>query len=93
VRRIIAQEVIGEDVRAMVADFTASAVLVGADGQIDRAAQRLGLIAAAGELATAMGLVPWQQGEARAAGAWALEQWIERRGGTEPAGSGRPSNK
>ena len=50
-----------------------------------RAAQRLGLIAAAGELATAFGLTGWREGEARAAAAWALKQWIEGRGGTEPA--------
>ena len=55
VRRLIAKEVTGEDVRAMVADFTASNVPARSDGQIDRAAQRLGLIAAAGELATELG--------------------------------------
>ena len=44
-----------------------------------------GLIAAAGELATAFGFTPWREGEAREAAAWALEQWIEGRGGTEPA--------
>ncbi len=87
VRRLIAEDVTGADVRAACADFTASTVPAGSDGQIDWAAQRLGLIAAAGELATAMGLVPWQKGEARAAAAWALGQWIGGRGGTEPAES------
>jgi putative DNA primase/helicase len=85
VRRIIAEEVTGEEVRAMVADFTASNVPARSDGQIDRAAQRLGLIAAAGELATALGVTPWEPGEARDAAALALTQWIEGRGGTEPA--------
>jgi hypothetical protein len=85
VRRLIAKEVTGEDVRAKVADFTASTVPARSDGQIDRAAQRLGLIAAAGELATALELVPWHLGEAREAAAWALTQWIEGRGGPEPA--------
>jgi putative DNA primase/helicase len=85
VRRLIANEVTGEDVLAMVADFTASNVPACSEGQIDRAAHRLGLIAAAGELATALELVPWQKGEARDAGAWALGQWIGGRGGTEPA--------
>ena len=87
VRRMIAEgaDEIGETVRAMVADFIESAAPGGSDGQIDRAAQRLGLIAAAGELATALELVPWQLGEAREAAAWALAQWIEGRGGTEPA--------
>jgi hypothetical protein len=31
----------------------------GSDGQIDRTAQRLGLIAAAGELVMALEIVPW----------------------------------
>ena len=53
--------------------------------KVDRAAQRLGLIAAAGELAAALELVPWQIGEAREAAAGMLAQWIDRRGGTEPA--------
>jgi putative DNA primase/helicase len=85
VRRIISEDVTGEDVRGMVADFMAMTVPARSDGQIDRAAQRLGLIATAGELATAMGLVPWQPREAWNAAAWALAQWIDGRGGTEPA--------
>jgi hypothetical protein len=55
-----------------------------------RVAQRLGLIAAAGELATALELVPWQLGEAREAAAWALTQWIEGRGGMAMAMGGVP---
>jgi uncharacterized protein (DUF927 family) len=85
IRRIISKDVTGEDVRGMVADFMAANLPARSDGQIDRAAQRLGLIAAAGELATAMGLVPWQPREAWNAAAWALAQWIAGRGGTEPA--------
>jgi len=60
-------------------------VPAGADGQVDGAGQRLGLIAAAGELAVSLGLTPWREGEATAAAAWALEQWIGERGGTEDA--------
>jgi putative DNA primase/helicase len=74
-----------ETVRAMVSDFVLANTLRGADGQINRAAQLLGVIAAAGELATAMGLTPWREGHARDAAAWALARWIEARGGTEPA--------
>jgi putative DNA primase/helicase len=85
VRRLISNGIDGDTVRAMISKFVASAVPAMADGQIDRAAARLGLIAAAGELATAMGLTPWSEGEARTAAAWALKQWIDGRGGTEPA--------
>src|SRR5271157_882530 len=74
-----------EVVRGMVAAFVERAVPAGSDGQIHRAAQRLGLIAAAGELATVLELVPWQGGESRAAAAWALAQWVDGRGRTEPA--------
>jgi uncharacterized protein (DUF927 family) len=85
VRRLIDEQVTGENVRALIAEFVAAHVPAGADGQIDRAAQRLGLIAAAGELATLLGVTPWNEGEASAAAAWALEQWIGQRGGTAPA--------
>jgi uncharacterized protein (DUF927 family) len=85
VRRLISDDVSGEEVRAMVKDFVAAEVPAGADGQIHRAAQRLGIIEAAGELATAFGLTDWRAGEARNAAAWALARRIEGRGGTEPA--------
>jgi putative DNA primase/helicase len=91
VRRLIADDVRGDDVRAMVNDFVAAEVPAGADGQVDRAAQRLGIIAAAGEFATAQGLTGWREGEAREAAACALRRWIEGRGGTEPAEVPQPS--
>lgn len=85
VRALIAENVTGDDVRALVADFIAAHVPAGADGQVDRAAQRFGLIAAAGELATTFGITPWREGEATNAAADALARWIEGRGGTAPA--------
>ena len=85
VRRLIDERVMGDDLRAFIASFLRAHVPAGADGQIDRAAHRLGLIAAAGELATDFGLTDWRAGEATEAAAWALAQWIEERGGTEPA--------
>ena len=84
VRRLIPRGVTGDDVRSMVDEFVAAQVRSGADGQVIRAAQRLGLIASAGELATNFGLTGWEPGEARAAATWALAQWIKGRGGTEP---------
>ena len=84
VRRLLADDVGGDDVRAMVNDFIATEVPAGADGQVDRAAQRLWIIAVAGELATEFGLTGWREGEARNAARWALRRWIEARGGTEP---------
>jgi putative DNA primase/helicase len=83
VRRLIAEGVTGEDLHGMVSTFAARVVPAGADGQVDRAAQRFGLVMAAGELAIDWGLTPWHQGAAREAAAWALRRWIELRGGIE----------
>lgn len=57
----------------------------GADGQVQRAAGRFALIAAAGELAAAMGVLPWPDGEASRAAAACFTAWIEARGGKGPA--------
>ena len=85
VRRLITDGVTGDDVRGLIHQFVAATVPEVADGQVERAAHRFGLISAAGELAIEFGIVPWRAGAARDAAAWALERWIELRGGTEPA--------
>lgn len=53
----------------------------GADGQVKRAGRRLGLIAAAGELATAAGCTGWEPGEAERAAGILFQDWIAERGG------------
>jgi putative DNA primase/helicase len=85
VRKLINEQVTGDDICGQVGEFVSAYLPAGADGQVDRAAQRLGLIATAGELAALLGVTPWREGEVTAAAAWALEQWISQRGGTEPA--------
>ena len=85
VRRLIADGVTGDDVRALLSDFVRATVPRIADGQVERAAQRFGLIAVAGELAARFEIVPWRANAARNAAAWALDRWVEYRGGTEPA--------
>ena len=85
VRRIIGEDVTGDDVRAMVANFVTTKCPARADAQVERVAHRLGLIAAAGELATAFGMTGWRQGEAHEAAAWTFKAWLANRGGTEPA--------
>ena len=75
-----------DSINTAIETFCANAVKFGADGQIRRAARRLALIAAAGELAHDLGIVPhWQKGEAIKAAEFALEQWIAGRGGNEAA--------
>lgn len=66
----------------MVGAFQAAQVRSDADSQVRRAAARLGLIGAAGELAREWGIVPWAEGEAMEAAARALADWIVTRGGT-----------
>jgi putative DNA primase/helicase len=85
VRRLISDDVTGANIRGLMLEFVAATIPTGADGQVERAAQRFGLIFAAGELAANFGIVPWPAGAARNAAAWALERWIELRGGTESA--------
>ena len=89
VRRIIRGNINGDDVRAMIAHFVKAEVRPGADGQIERVAQRLGLIAAAGELAIGLEVAPWPAGEARKAAVWAFRAWLANRGGSEPAEVGQ----
>lgn len=65
--------------------FCEAYVPVGADGQVERVAQRFALIAAGGELATRAKILPWQPGEAVAASGRCFEDWVAQRGGCEPA--------
>jgi putative DNA primase/helicase len=84
VRKTIADGITADDVRAMVDKFVRTECPARADGQVERAAQRLGLIMAAGELATALGVTPWAVGDACVAAAWAFKAWLGGRGGSEP---------
>jgi uncharacterized protein (DUF927 family) len=85
VRRIMAENIDGKFIREIMRSFILKHLPLGADGQIDRAAHRLALIAAAGELSINLKLVPWVTGSSITAAAWALHRWIENRGGVEPA--------
>ncbi|MGU0835133.1 DUF927 domain-containing protein [Pseudomonas aeruginosa] len=61
--------------------FTAEALPAGASGQAHRAATRFGLAAAAGELATALGVTGWPDGTATTAARVCLSAWLAERGG------------
>ncbi len=54
-------------------------------GQVLRAANRLGLVAVAGELAIQLGLLPWPTGSVNEATAEAFRSWHAERGGNDPA--------
>ena len=86
VRRVIAEGVdeVARLALGAVDTFRASMVPAGADGQIQRAADRFGLVAAAGEIAIEYGLVPWNSGDAKAAAETCFAAWLDARGGSEP---------
>lgn len=52
-----------------------------ADGQVLRVADAFAIVAAAGELATDMGLTGWQAGDAGTAAAVCFNAWLHNRGG------------
>ena len=67
--------------RGLMDAFTAAHVPPDAAGQVQRAAQRFALVAAAGELAIAAGILPWPAGEAERAAAACFTAWREARPG------------
>jgi uncharacterized protein (DUF927 family) len=77
------------DLQKQVADiikgFSKAYVPDGADGQVERVAQRFALIAAGGEIAARAGILPWDVGVAVEAAGKIFEAWIEERGGSAPA--------
>lgn len=73
-----AARVIEQDCRDWMARFLPP----DADGQVARAARRLALIAAAGELATDAGVTGWPTGAANEACGRVFRDWLLERGGT-----------
>ncbi|RAI00144.1 hypothetical protein DLJ53_20760 [Acuticoccus sediminis] len=69
--------------RTLIEEFRAQATAQQSlqSGQAERGVQRLGIVAAAGELATQFGLTGWDEGDSFAAAVTALELWINGRGG------------
>lgn len=66
-------------------EFAAENCPPNADGQVRRVVARFGLVAAGGEMATAFGVLPWRPGEATRAAAKCFRDWLDARGGIEPA--------
>jgi len=67
--------------RRTLAQFIAQNLPASASGQVQRAALRFGLAAAAGELATALGVTGWPDGTATTAARVCLHAWLGERGG------------
>lgn len=66
-----------KEARRLADDFARSALRDGDNGQIARAVARFGAVAAAGEIATQLGVVPWPAGTAQRAALECFEQWAE----------------
>ncbi len=65
-----------------VRQFVAENAPAGAAGQVLRVAQRFGLVAVAGELATHYGVTGWPEGEAAQAASRCFAAWLDSFGGT-----------
>ncbi|WP_338664331.1 DUF927 domain-containing protein [Pararoseomonas sp. SCSIO 73927] len=63
-------------------DRIAATLPADADPQVRDVARRFALVALAGELATAWGILPWQEGEAFRAATAMLARWLGKRGGS-----------
>jgi uncharacterized protein (DUF927 family) len=75
------RQAIVEAIRHGVKDFVETHVPAGADGQVQRVANRFGLVAAVGEIATRYGILPWQAGDAINAAAVCFNSFVTARGG------------
>lgn len=69
-----------EFLRGCIAEFLDSGIVAGDSGQTRRVARRFAHVAAAGELATCIGLTGWQPGEADRAARVMFARWLEARG-------------
>lgn len=72
-----------DSIRKVQNDFNASNIKGEVSGQVKRVAGRFGLIAAAGELAIAMGILPLQEGDSLKAASKCFNDWLESRGSTD----------
>ncbi len=71
----------GHEARYFIDEFKARVLPKDADGQMIRAAERFGLVAAAGELATKFAITEsWQSGMALDAVAECFKLWVDHRG-------------
>jgi uncharacterized protein (DUF927 family) len=67
------------EVRALMSEFPSPEH---ATGQVRRVAKRFALVAAAGEIATRFGILPWPEGTAMTTAERLFQEWLERRGST-----------
>jgi putative DNA primase/helicase len=76
---------VGDAIRGYRDDFIRQHCAPTADGQVRRAATRFGLVAAAGELASALGITGWPESSAASAAGVCFDAWLRYRGHVGPA--------
>jgi putative DNA primase/helicase len=69
------------EILELSSEFVPTLLTKGAEGQDSRAAARFGLVAAAGTLATRLGLTGWPEQQALEAARQCFQAWTEARGG------------
>ncbi len=74
-----------DDVRKKRDQFVADQIPEGASGEVSRSGRRFGLVVAAGELATELGILPWPAGEATRAAEICFQAHLDARGGAGSA--------
>ncbi|MEO5347911.1 MAG: DUF927 domain-containing protein, partial [Magnetococcus sp. YQC-9] len=74
-----------EAVEGFRKEFLSETLPANADGQVHRVAGRFALVAAGGELATALGVTGWSAGEIIQGVKRCFEAWLVGRGGNGPA--------
>lgn len=75
---VASREEVVPDLHKAARSFVTKYCPPGADGQVSRVAARFGTVAAAGELAAAMGIVPWHAGDAVEGGRYLLPRVAKR---------------
>ena len=78
-------DAVGQFVTKARRAFVDANLSAGVDGQVRRVADRFALVAAAGELASALGITGWPEQAAAQGCARCLADWIRERGGTGSA--------
>lgn len=69
------------ELSAALRAFTDAALPPGADGQVRRVADRFALVAAAGDIASALGVTGWPVGASKEAALRCFKDWLSERGG------------
>lgn len=71
--------------QTFIEGFRAIQSIAGADGQVSRVLDRFAIVAAAGELATELGVLPWTFGDGMKGVGACFSAWLDGRGGVEAA--------